>query len=200
MNGAPEPPAMWTFTTLKEFLDAQLEAMQQQIDRRIETTQRELHDAAVHAETRNQATGDTCAASTADLGRRVEETRDRLTRHVEDQADQISAAVDSARREAAILQKASDDAVAKAEKATEKRFEAVNEFREQLRDQAGDFMLREVADRELTEIRKQIQSNTDRINQGLGSSDIVTKLIGWGLTALTVLIAVVVGANAIFGG
>ena len=63
-----------------------------------------------------------------------------------------------------------EKAVAKAETAAEKRFDSQNEFRAQLSDQASTFLPREVAEAQFSELRKQIQSNTDRLNSMTGAS------------------------------
>src|SRR4051812_3783882 len=70
------------------------------------------------------------------------------------------------RHEREITTAAQTDAILKAEKATEKRFESVNEFRSQLADQAATFLPREVAEAQLAELRKQVSTIIDRQNYG----------------------------------
>lgn len=65
---------------------------------------------------------------------------------------------------------ASDKALAKAETATEKRFDAVNEFRSQLADQAATFMPRTEADASTQRLTERIQELTDRVNTSGGAT------------------------------
>lgn len=72
-----------------------------------------------------------------------------------DAAQQLAAErVDGVRREAIAAQASAAAATGKVETATEKRFENVNEFREQINDQAQRFMLREVAEAKLDDQRR----------------------------------------------
>jgi len=57
-------------------------------------------------------------------------------------------------REVKLALDAAQTAVTKAETATEKRFDAVNEFRGQLSDQAASFMPRELAEGRLAAIER----------------------------------------------
>jgi hypothetical protein len=86
---------------------------------------------------------------------------------------------------------ASEKAILKAEMATERRFEAVNEFRSTLSDQAGQFITRSEAEAATARNTERIQELTDRINRsegrgaGLGA--------GWGyLVAAVGVIAAVI--------
>ncbi len=60
---------------------------------------------------------------------------------------------------------ASEKAIQKADDATEKRFDAVNDLRVQLTEQARDFMPREVAEAQISELRQQIQRNTEQLGK-----------------------------------
>ena len=70
--------------------------------------------------------------------------------------------------EAALL--AAKEAVIKAELATEKRFESVNEFRQTLSDQAAQFMTRTEAEAAISRNAERIQDLTDRLNRSEGHS------------------------------
>ena len=59
---------------------------------------------------------------------------------------------------------AAKEAVDKAELAASKRFEATNEFRGQLADQAETFQRKDVAENELASLQREINSNRDSIN------------------------------------
>jgi len=92
----------------------------------------------------------------------------RLAEHIQQQIGQIAAALESARREQVLVASAAKEAIEKAEKATEKRFDAVNAFRAQLSDQANAFMPREVVESQIDEIRKQLAHVNSRLDQTAG--------------------------------
>lgn len=98
---------------------------------------------------------------------------------------------------------ASEKAIVKSEISTEKRFEAVNEFRAQLADQTRTFMPREVADALITELRRsaenqiaelrnQMASLQQRMDQSTGSSAGATKSIGYVITAVGIGLTVMI--------
>jgi len=60
---------------------------------------------------------------------------------------------------------ASDKALGKAETASEKRFDAVNEFRQQLADQTATFPARTEVDAITLRLTERIQELTDRVNK-----------------------------------
>jgi hypothetical protein len=99
---------------------------------------------------------------------------------------------------------ASEKAIGKAEIATERRFESVNEFRQTLTDQAAQFMTRTEAlaltDRNTERIHEQgarQQELADRFNRSEGRGTGITA--GWGyLVGAVVLIATVVGVVVAF--
>lgn len=72
--------------------------------------------------------------------------------HIDNQKEQVAAAF-----------AASEKAILKAETANEKRFEGINEFRGQLRDQQAEFLLREIFDRAQTEQRNSMESLAQRV-------------------------------------
>lgn len=90
---------------------------------------------------------------------------------------------------------ASEKAVVKAEIAAEKRFEAVNEFRGQLADQAGTFMPRVEAEQRLQALSEKIEdvkstASTSR-DRGLGLSTGWTYLVA----AAGIVIAIIAFAT-----
>lgn len=150
---------------LKEYFERVFEEKSQALE--VATVEREKSAAALRtqqdkaldqAERERQKSAEALALS---LDRAMKEGDDRLREHISNQVQQIRAALESAeklevermeqvkvateyvKREAAASQDAGQKAIEKAETATEKRFEAVNEFREQLNDQAGRFLPRE---------------------------------------------------------
>lgn len=60
---------------------------------------------------------------------------------------------------------AAKEAVDKANTASEKRFDGVNEFRAQLSDQAGTFITRELADNIFCDLKSQIQVLRNTVEQ-----------------------------------
>lgn len=79
----------------------------------------------------------------------------------------------------------SEKAVSKAEVAAEKRFDAVNEFRGQLADQARDFMPRKEAELLVTALADKIEALTGTRSQG------VTAAVGYVVGAIGALVGVV---------
>lgn len=108
------------------------------------------------------------------------------------------------RREREIVTAAQMEAIAKAETATEKRFESVNEFRAQLSDTIANFLPREVADAQIGELRQQLTSLTNRFNTMVGAdtgaasaragltANAMAWIAGLGLLVAVLSIAVVV--------
>jgi len=81
---------------------------------------------------------------------------------------------------------ASEKAVTKAEVATEKRFDAQNEFRGQLKDQASTFVPRAEADSKFRNLEEKIESiKTGGVVANRWTMDkvlmVVVALIGWAL-------------------
>lgn len=66
----------------------------------------------------------------------------------------VESKFEGVQREVKLALDAAQTAVTKAETATEKRFDAVNEFRGQLADQASSFMPRELAEGRLAAIER----------------------------------------------
>ncbi len=138
------------------------------------------------------AVGEKTDAVQTSLHERINEGDSHLRQHIDQQVVQIEGALDAARRETTIIHDSSEKAIAKAEASTEKRFEAVNAFRQQLSDQANLFMPREVADTQIEALRKQVQDNTKRIDTTQGAKTGSEKTITAGLAVATIVISIVV--------
>lgn len=119
--------------------------------------------------------------------------------------------IDALRREMGLIADASSEAIRKAEAATERRFEGVNEFREQLRAQAAAFLTREVFDstvaswtqwRETVESRLQTQAALDAGERRGRESGRLTlgAIVGVVGAAVALLGLVIVVANALTSG
>jgi hypothetical protein len=76
--------------------------------------------------------------------------------------------VEQVRAETLSALQATEKAITKAEIATERRFEGVNEFRKTLSDQTNTFVARAEIEANQERIRERIQDLTDRINKGEG--------------------------------
>jgi hypothetical protein len=112
---------------------------------------------------------------------------------------EIRDGLSAARREVEHALIASEKAILKAEQAAEKRFDAVNEFRQTLSDQASTFISR-------SEAQARIEANADKIDvlaarldkaegRGSGISSTIGVLIGAGgllVAVVAVLVAVLV--------
>jgi prenyltransferase beta subunit len=84
------------------------------------------------------------------------------------QQEAVTAALRTAQEAVTAALNAAKEAVLKAEVATEKRFEAVNEFRAQLADQARELMPRAETEIRLTNMGESITSLTSRLDRGEG--------------------------------
>jgi len=138
----------------------------------------------------------------AQLRRETDEVRDQAAKQFQALADlkanellQVER-MESLRREAEALRKAQDTAIQKSDIATEKRFESVNEFREQLRDQASGFMNRAEAETRDASTTEKVDDLKSRIvamestqlgarQQGTDSRAVIASVIGVMLFVLT---------------
>lgn len=100
---------------------------------------------------------------------------------------------------------AAEKAVAKAEVAAEKRFDSNNEFREQLRDQAGTLMPRAEAENRIASLGEKIEDLKALILQiqgqalevqgrSTGRSDVWGYLVG-GVGIITAIVAIIIKAK-----
>lgn len=87
--------------------------------------------------------------------------------------------------QAALL--AAKEAVLKAENATEKRFEATNEFRGQLADQTATLLPRSEYDSNHKALEDKIDALTDRMNRNDGKSSGLSA--GWGYLVGAIVLA-----------
>lgn len=122
------------------------------------------------------------------LAQAIREGDERLREHIQNQVEQINAALTSVEEKAIIRQEGTqqqidnrfhytETAVAKAEANNEKRFASVNEFRSQLSDQVTTFLPREVAEAQLEELRKAMSTVHSRLDliQGHGTGETETR-------------------------
>lgn len=182
----------WPTEALRAYVDAKLIDVEGQLDRRIITQQRELADAVRHLENAIPAGDDEVMGRIEEL-HRIRASDDVLERERVTRLDQSIASV---KQEMILISEASDRAIIKSEIATEKRFDAVNEFRAQLADQSSTFLPREVADAQFGDIRKRLDQATERINieAGAHSHQEQRREIGnrWAIAIMGVIVTVVV--------
>jgi hypothetical protein len=102
--------------------------------------------------------------------------------------------------QAALL--AAKEAVLKAEVASEKRFESVNEFRGQLADQTATLMPRQEYTVQHAALMEKVNDLTDRVNisdgKARGSQITVGKIYAGLGAAVTILSIIVILANKVF--
>lgn len=158
----------------------------------------------------------------ADLQREVES---RITLLTDAKFVTYRTLIDSQAEKVALALDAAEKAIAKAEASTEKRFDSVNEFRQQLNDQARTFMPRTEAlqlseqatqrIRELAEVvptlvtRLEVQATTDRWSERISElNDRLNRSEGQGqgakdnraglIAVISVAVAILVAAIALF--
>jgi Skp family chaperone for outer membrane proteins len=102
--------------------------------------------------------------------------------------------IEAIHRELKIESEAAKAVVTKSEIATEKRFDAVNEFRAQMADQAGLFISRREVEALVNSNSEKISSITDRLNRNEGRGMGISQLGGWIFGG----VGLVVGLIAIF--
>lgn len=129
------------------------------------------------------------AALRGELARAIEEGDHNLREHIDQQVVQIREAlisaekldlqrhkttdqrIDNVRENLVLMNQSSAEAIKKAEAATERRFESVNEFRQSLSDQTSQFIRREVFDAKVEQLQGQIQQlrETNQRTEGKGA-------------------------------
>ena len=188
--------------------------------------------AGEQADRERQRSADALAVA---LARSIDEGDERLREHITNQINQIQAAMDAADkrhdmlrdevilRDASLrdllLQQANSNdlrvreafaaagaAIDKQEVANERRFDAVNAFREQLGEQATRFVSREVLDAQMEDLRARIESNSNAILSSRGESQggahqrqLTGAQISLLITVVGVIVAVVIAANTLSG-
>jgi hypothetical protein len=146
------------------------------LERQIDEGDRHLQDHIITQieQIRNAlvAANNSVAQQFAAIERRLDGMADLSTSRLEGLLASIEAREQASRerllatqREAQLIQQASQDAIAKADNATEKRFEAVNAFRQQLSDQASRFLPREVAETQFAEMRRTIAEMSEKVGK-----------------------------------
>lgn len=211
--------AEWTVNQLKEFLETILAEQRDELVRQIQAGDEALKDhitaqiglttqltRSLNEQTRLRVDGvvDTLDQLNA-AGREHFEAR------INSVASQANQQLDQLRREREIVTAAQTLAISKADIATEKRFEGVNEWRAQSadrerahREQAtamqDQFARREVLDAQLNEVRKLAQDAKDLASGASSLRSGSVQALNWMVAGTGVLVAVIaVVANVLTG-
>ncbi len=201
-----KPDANWIFEHVRSYIDEQLRLQQAEMDRRVETVGREL-DAIRELYDRVLAEREK-ALQLAEHERT--EAANVLRQKLEEQ-------IESLRRELSITNDASEKAIEKAETASERRFESVNEWRAQSLDRErstseerakleGSFLRRETFETWKGGVEQQLNQSAgekvgatgERRERRAVSSQTIA-WVGVGLTVVWVLIAIASVALATHG-
>jgi hypothetical protein len=117
--------------------------------------------------------------------RQLDDLRCLLDERYQTQTTALTAAFAAAERAVQTALLAAKEATNKAELAADKRFDAVNEFRAQLTDQAATFMPRKEADVVLSSLSERVSALTSRIDRSQGKSSGLDK--AWALLVAAVV-------------
>lgn len=110
--------------------------------------------------------------------------------------ESLKTQIASVHREIDIETKANKEAVDKADRAAEKRFESVNEFRGQMADQQAEFISRREVEAMVNSAAEKIASLTDRINRSEGRGTGKDQLWGYIVGAVGAIIALLMWFNS----
>ncbi|MBA3841042.1 MAG: hypothetical protein H0X39_00205 [Actinobacteria bacterium] len=170
--------------------------------------QRQHVDTVFHEKERAATVADAERSKAAEVLRRsleatIKNVHDQLFQHIAEQVKQIHAAMSSAKELSAaqdtsvrdLIQAqlvAARESAEKLEKSNEKRFDAVNAFREQLADQAATFVPREVYETSFGALQKQVNVLTGRIDIATGNAAGTRATFGILFTVATIVISIIV--------
>ncbi len=125
------------------------------------------------------------------LQRQLDDMRELLNERYATQTEAIQVSFTAAEKAVQTALSSAEKAVTKAEIAAEKRFEAVNEFRAQLSDQAATFPSRNEVDTRITAMGDKVAGLASRLDKiegnTSGSSDQTTRIIAGILAAVAVI-------------
>ncbi len=121
-----------------------------------------------------------------------------IERHQREHAA-ISLALENQRESIRMSDLAAAEAIRKAETATEKRFDAVNEFRAQLGDQARTFLPRPEYDVQQLAMNQRIAALEKTVNDLGGRKTGVTEGWGWAVAVIMFVITLTTVAVAMLG-
>lgn len=177
--------------SLKDHIDTQLASMNRAVDLALTAYRGEAvslrdHITAILDEQRRgiivaeQEREKAARALAITLAEQIRSGDQNLREHIGQQVQQIRAALeaaeklevarfDSLSRELNLITTAAAEAIAKAETATDKRLESMNELRGQLQDQATQFMSRDLAEAQFQEMRRALADLNAKLSSVVGS-------------------------------
>jgi len=159
-----------TDVSLREHLTSLIEALEEQMNRRLHAIEQQVRDALAAAEKLSES-----------------------------QRTTVEERIKGVETLARVTQDSAQAAVSKAEDATSKRFESVNEFRAQLADQTSQFLPREVFDTTVQQWSEWRQGvDKDRATLA-GRSGGIGSLVGW-IVAGAGFVATMLGIAVILAG
>jgi hypothetical protein len=180
---------------LRELVEARLmeyehrfAELERQLDRRITSEQHNLRAAqeanekavtvAAQVDEKRFSLVEANAARIGGLSDKLESTAarvDSVATLMEARFDTYRALITSQAEKVALALAASDKAVTKAETATEKRFESVNEFRAQLSDQTKGFVARLEFDAQRAGLGEKVDGLVDQVNKAIPRQEAETR-------------------------
>ncbi len=198
--------------------ESRLQELERQLNRRFDAEAKSLNatlmssqkavDTAAIVDEKRFSVVERNAAKIGALSDKVESTGARvegLNALMESKFETYRALVESQADKVALALAASDKAVTKAETATEKRFDAVNEFREQLNDQSKSFVARNEFEAQRSGLVEKVDSLADVLSKSIPRLEAETR---WTLMAKQIddlrlftagLTGKTQGSNALFG-
>ena len=141
-------------------------------------------------ETENQVSGWTVDTLKAYCERVISDNDLRYQQRFESQEANLVTAITAQEKAVSAALAAAEKAVGKAEVAAEKRFDAVNEFRGQLSDQARDFMPRKEAELQIASLEDKVSLLQQAIDTGGGRAAGLKD--GWGYLVGVVSVAALI--------
>lgn len=155
----------WTITTLLVHLQRQIDDLKVNLAERNENQTKAVDAAFAASQTAMQTA---FAAADKALDQRSATLDREFHEHLEQVRHENALAFLNSDKAIAAAMASSKEAILKAETASEKRFESVNEFRAQLADQAAGFMSRAEANALLAGMGDRVTRAEERLNVGSG--------------------------------
>lgn len=121
----------------------------------------------------------------------VDTLKEHVDRRFDDNDKALQAALVSQEKAVAAALAAAKEAVLKAEGAADKRFESVNEFRQQLSDQTNTFLSRPEYDAQHKALEDKVEVLTERMNQDKGGDLHMGKIYG-AIAAVGAVIGIII--------
>lgn len=168
-----------------------------------ETTTANFHERDKACELSREVNEKTINIAIAEMHRYVDSRIENLTNAIAASRtlklsliDGVKTQISAVHREIDIETKANKEAVDKADKANEKRFESVNEFRAQMADQSALFISRREVEAMVNSNADKVAALTDRINRSEGRGSGKDQLWGYIVGGVGIVIAFMMWINS----